>query len=68
MTPDTVHLVAQLIRNKRDFLTAVEKWVKAQEPSEAMRELLQAIAIERSVAAICEQQLIAHQPDEVGAT
>lgn len=68
MTPATVHLVAQLIRNERDLLTAIEKWVQAQEPTAAMRELRQVIAMQRSVVKICERQLTDHTMDEVGAT
>jgi hypothetical protein len=61
VTPATVHLVAQLIRNERDLLTAIEKWIKAQDETEGMRELRQVVALRRSVAAICERQLVNHQ-------
>lgn len=30
MTPNTVHLLAQLVRHARGMLTAVEKWLQSQ--------------------------------------
>lgn len=48
MTPDTVHLVAQLIRHSRGIGSAWEKWIKAQPYNPTCRELLQVLAVYRA--------------------
>lgn len=60
MNPDTVHLLAQLIRHNRGIVTAFEKWIHSQPDSVAGDELLQVLAVQRSVLSICETQLSAH--------
>ena len=57
MTPDTIHLIAQLIRHDRARATSIEKWVKAQPPSPACRELLQLLAVYRGVLRNLETQV-----------
>lgn len=61
MQPETVHLIAQLIRHERGTLTAIERWVKAQESSTALAELQQVLEARRSMLLICERQLAAHE-------
>ena len=41
MTPDTVHLIAQEIRNQRAMLTAKEKWARSLEPCQARIDTFQ---------------------------
>lgn len=60
MQPETVHLIAQLIRHERGTLTAIERWVKAQTQSEALEELRQVLETRRSMLLICERQIAAH--------
>ncbi len=57
MTPDTVHLLAQVIRHQRALATSFEKWVRTQPRSETCRELVQMIAAVRGVLDQYEQQL-----------
>ena len=58
MTPDTVHLLAQVIRHQRGLLTALEKWVasptfSANEAAEASRYLRRVMnAFERSLGSV----------------
>lgn len=60
MQPETVHLLAQLIRHERGTLTSIERWIKAQQPSEALKELQLVLETRRSMLLICERQLAAH--------
>ena len=57
MTPDTVHLAAQVIRHQRALATSLEKWVQKQAPSETTRELGQLIEMFRGVLKSYESQL-----------
>lgn len=57
MTPDTIHLLAQLIRHHRALVTSFEKWVRTQPRSETCRELVQMIAVARGVLDGYEAQL-----------
>jgi len=58
MTPDTVHLGAQVIRHQRALATSFEKWIgKQQDPDVAMRELKELIQMFRSVLDSYEWQL-----------
>jgi hypothetical protein len=47
VTPDTVHLLAQLIRHRRALLKVWEKWACKQEPCQMQREFLRIIEAER---------------------
>jgi hypothetical protein len=58
MTPPTLHLVASMVRHGRGIVTSVEKWIRAQEPSPAMREGLQLVAVARGVLTSLEGQLV----------
>lgn len=64
MTPETVHLIAQLIRHERGALTACERWIKAQPASPSMAELQQVLETRRSVLVICERQIAAFDVDD----
>ena len=57
MTPDTIHLLAQVIRHNRAMVTSFEKWVRTQPRSETCRELVQVIAVARGVLDGYEKQL-----------
>lgn len=57
MTPDTIHLLAQMIRHHRALVTSFEKWVRTQPRSETCRELVQVLAVVRGVLDGYEQQL-----------
>ena len=60
MNPDTIHLLAQVIRHNRGICTAFEKWIRSQPASEAGEELLQVMAVQRGLLTLCETQLSAH--------
>lgn len=57
MSPDTVHLIAQLIRHQRALMTSIEKWVGKQEPCRTNRELLAVTGMQRQVLDSFEWQL-----------
>ena len=57
MTPDSIHLLAQVIRHHRALVTSFEKWVRTQPRSETCRELTQMIAVARGVLDGYERQL-----------
>ena len=58
MTPDTVHLAANVIRHQRALATSFEKWVnKQQDPEIALREMREMISMFRSVLDSYEWQL-----------
>ena len=57
MTPDTLHLLATMLRHSRGIATSVEKWVRKQPPSPTCRELLQLLAEGRGVLTSFESQL-----------
>ena len=57
MTPDTVSLVAQIIRHQRAMANSVEKWKLKQVPSGTTRELTALIKAFRSVLDSYECQL-----------
>lgn len=61
MKPHTVHLIAQLIRHERGTLTAIDRWITAQEDSDSLKELQQVLETRRSMLLICERQLAAHE-------
>ncbi len=71
MTPDTLHLLATMVRHARGIATSVEKWVRKQPPSPTCRELLQLVAEGRGVLTTFESQLtqfdIRLDEDETGA-
>ena len=56
MTPDTVHLGAQIIRHQRALATSLEKWAEKQRDP-AMRELKELIGMFRKVLDSYEWQL-----------
>jgi hypothetical protein len=58
MTPDTLHLIASLVRHGRGIATSIEKWIRKQEPSPAMREGLQLVAVARGVLTNLEGQIV----------
>lgn len=68
MSPDSIHLVAQLIRHSRAMGTSFEKWVHKQPPSPACRELLQVLAVYRSVLTQVEDQLSKFDADQAKAS
>lgn len=55
MTPDTVHMLAQMIRHQRALATSLEKWVKSATFNR--EEALQAIWMFRGVLDSYEAQL-----------
>jgi hypothetical protein len=57
MTPDTIHLVAQMIRHQRAMATSFETWIRKQPRSPACRELLQVVAVQRGIFDQIESQL-----------
>lgn len=58
MTPDTVHLLAQVLRYQRGLATSFGKWVEKQDdPIVALRDLREGIQMFRRVLDSCEQQL-----------
>lgn len=59
VTPDTVHLIAQLIRHQRGMMTAIEKWIAKQEPCRTNLELSCVTGIMREVLDDYEAQLSA---------
>lgn len=61
MQPETVHLIAQLIRHERGICTAMERWIKAQAESEPLRDLQLVLETRRSMLLICERQIAAHE-------
>lgn len=54
MTPDTVHLIAQDIRNRRAQLTALEKWARSLDSDRARREVFQQVNFWRKLYAQAE--------------
>lgn len=58
MSPHTVHLIAQDIRQLRGMLTAREKWVKAMPPGEATIELSRVVEFWRDFIAEVESRLL----------
>ena len=59
VTPDSVHLLAQLIRHRRALLTVWEKWALKQAPCSMQREFLKIIAVERGELSDEEKRLAA---------
>lgn len=59
MTPDTVHLIAQLIRHQRGMMTAIEKWISKQEPCRTNLELSCVTGLLREVLDSYESELSA---------
>lgn len=57
MTPDTVHLAAQMIRHSRAMATSLEHWVKRQPNSVATRELLDVLVLYRGVLEEVEDRI-----------
>jgi hypothetical protein len=57
MTPDSVHLLAQLIRHSRGALTAIEKWVGKQPPGPTNLELIAVTTFCREVLTKYESQI-----------
>lgn len=57
MTPDTVHLIATLVRHQRGMVTAFEKWVQKQPPSPTCKELVQVISVCRHTLNTLEAQI-----------
>jgi hypothetical protein len=57
VTPDTLHLIASLVRHGRGIATSIEKWIRTQEPAPAMREGLQLVAVARGVLTSLEGQI-----------
>lgn len=57
MTPDTVHLLANLIRHQRAMMTSIEKWVGKQTPSPTNLELSSVTSLMRQVLDTYEWQL-----------
>jgi hypothetical protein len=57
VTPDTVHLLAQMIRHERARLNSVEKWVRSQPRNETCREIVQMITVGRGLLDEYEQKL-----------
>lgn len=69
MSPDTVHLIAQLIRHQRGMMTAIDKWITKQEPCRTNLELSAVTGIMRDVLDSYEAQLSAVEiSEEVGTT
>lgn len=60
LTPDTVHLLAQLIRHNRGVASAIEKWMKAVPEDRMVEQLGHVIAIYRGILSTVEAQLTAH--------
>jgi hypothetical protein len=57
MTSDTIRRIVQEIRHKRELLTAEERWLQQQEPSDHRAEGFRRIVFWRRVYADAEQQL-----------
>jgi len=57
----TVHLIAQLIRHQRGFLTTVEKWIGQTPPEAVHEESREAIFRMRGVLIALEEALV-HAP------
>lgn len=55
MTPDTVHLFAQVIRHQRALATSLEKWIKS--PTFSREQALEAVFVFRGVLDSYEAQL-----------
>jgi hypothetical protein len=64
VTPDTVHLLAQIIRHQRALVTSFEGWVRKQPRSDTCRELVQLIAAARFVIDGYEKQLSQYDVDQ----
>lgn len=60
MTPDTVHRIAQEIRNERALLTIRETWLQKQEKSTARDEEFRYINWKRRILKFAETELISH--------
>jgi hypothetical protein len=59
MTPSTVHLIAQELRNRRDYLTALEKWARSLEPGQAKMDVFQLVNFWRRVYQQVEKDIAA---------
>jgi hypothetical protein len=59
VTPDTVHLIALLIRHRRGECTAIEKWLEKQPENDTVQELRDATRTYRDVLDLVEGRLIA---------
>lgn len=57
VTPDTVHLIAQLIRYQRGMMTAFDKWIGKQKPNPVNLELSAVTSLMRDVLDSYEAQL-----------
>lgn len=57
VTPDTVHLAAQVIRHQRGIMTAIEKWIAKQPPSPANLELFSVTLLQRQILDAFESRL-----------
>jgi hypothetical protein len=65
VTPDSIHLVAQMIRHHRAQATSLEKWTRKQPPSPTCRELLQMLAVYRGVLTNIEAQIVQFDVERV---
>jgi hypothetical protein len=57
MTPDTIHLIAQEIRNKRAELTAFEKWARSLDSQKSRVEVYHFVNFWRKLLAKAEQDI-----------
>jgi hypothetical protein len=57
VTPDTLHLLAQEIRNKRAELTAWEKWARSLDSHKARTEVFHRVNFWRRLLAKAEQDI-----------
>ena len=58
MTPDTVHLIATLVRHQRGMVTAFDKWVRKQPPSATCKELVQVLSVCSHTLNNLEEQIV----------
>ena len=65
MTPDTVHLLAQLLRHHRAIVTAVSKWAQKQPSSSTVAELHQIVRFTRDMLDEYERQLTGVDVEQV---
>ncbi len=59
MTPHTVHLIAQEVRNRRDYLTALEKWARSLEPCQAKIDTFELVNFWRRVYRQVDRDIVA---------
>lgn len=63
MTPDTVTLVAQLIRHNKAMATSLETWVRKHPESQACREMVEMLTVYRGVLTTLEYQVSQFEVD-----